>query len=105
MGTCAKSRGVLRTFVGNTPTTRIVDFHAWLRVHDARHDEADFLWRIELARAGHAAFGEFANEILVTASDDVRLNVIETEALFADALDEIGKTVVGQIAARRGSWR
>jgi HsdM N-terminal domain len=67
----------------------IVDFHSWLWTDNARHHEADLLWCIELARTGDTTLGEFANEILVTAADDVRLNVTKAETLGANGFNEI----------------
>ena len=54
--------------------------------------------RVELAGALTAALGELADEILVAAPDDVRLHVVQAEALLADALDEIGEAVVVDVA-------
>lgn len=76
----------------------IVDVHSGLGVHEARDEEADFGGSVEFARALAAAFGEFADEVFVAAADDVGLDIGQTEALFADALDQIAETVVGEIA-------
>lgn len=76
----------------------IVHGHARLGVENARHDHADLFWRVELAGAGDAALGEFADEIFVGAADDIGLDVGEPEALLADALDQIAQAVVVEIA-------
>ncbi len=83
----------------------IVDSHARLGVHDARHDQADFRGRVEFAGAGDAALGELADEVLVAAADDVGLDVLETQALLADPLDQIAESGRRRYRAGRGSWR
>jgi hypothetical protein len=56
-----------------------------------------------LARALAAGtFGKLADEVLVAATDDVGLNVIEAKALFADLLDEVREAVVFQVALAVG---
>ncbi len=68
-------------------TGGVVASHTRLGVHDERHDLAHLAGRVELARALPAAFGEFTDEILVAAPDDVRLYITKAEALFADAFN------------------
>lgn len=76
----------------------VVDFHTRLRVNNARHEQAHILGRVELAGAGDAARDELTDEVFITAADDIRLDVVEIEALVADAPDEVAQPVVGQIA-------
>ncbi len=76
----------------------IIAGHARLGVHDQRHDLAYLARRVELASALPAALSELADEIFVTAPDDVRLHVAEPETLFTDALDEVGEAVVVNVA-------
>lgn len=66
------------------------------------YHEADFGWGIELARALTAALSKFANEILITAADNVGFNVIETEPLGADGLDEVAQAGVVNVALAVG---
>jgi hypothetical protein len=68
-------------------TARIVDFHPRLRIDNARDHEADFCRRVKFAGARNAAFGKFTNQIFVTPSDDVRLDIIEPEPFLTDAFD------------------
>jgi hypothetical protein len=75
----------------------VINVHAGLGVHDSGDDEADFGWRIKLAGALTAAFSEFSNEILITAAADVGFNVIETEPLGADGLNEVAQAGVVNI--------
>ena len=58
----------------------------------------------ELAGGRAGALGELADEVLVAKADDVDLDVAQAEALFADALDEVGEAVVVDVAlpVRRG---
>ncbi len=80
----------------------IVNVHAGLGVHDSGHDEADLGRGVELAGALAAALGELADEILIAAADDVGLDVIETESLGADGLDEVAQAGVVDIALAVG---
>ena len=59
---------------------------------------ADLGGRVELAGALAAALGELADEVFVAAPDDVGLDVVEAQALLADALDEVGEAVVVDVA-------
>ena len=83
-------------------TAGVVDVHARLRVHDAGDDEADLSRRVEFAGALSAAFGELADQVFVAAADDVGLDVVETETLRADLLDEIREAVVVDVALAVG---
>ena len=61
--------------------------------------------RVELAGALAAAFGELADQVLVAAADDVRLDVVEAEPLGADRLDEVARGGRRRCRAGRGWWR
>ncbi|TQN50774.1 hypothetical protein DLNHIDIE_00629 [Acidithiobacillus thiooxidans ATCC 19377] len=80
----------------------VVDFHAGLRLEHAGHDGADLGRSIELAGALAAAFGELADQVFVALADDVGLDVVETEALGADGLDEVGEAVVVEVTLAVG---
>ena len=58
--------------------------------------------RVELAGALAAALGELADQVLVAAPDDVRLDVVEPQALGADRLDEVAEAVVVDVALAVG---
>jgi hypothetical protein len=63
-----------------------------------RHDQPDFGWRIELTGALPAPFRKFANKVFITLADDVRLDIVQPEALGADGLDQVGESVVVDVA-------
>ena len=58
--------------------------------HDMRHQEADLGRREELARALARAFGEFAQEVLIGAAQEVRLHVGKPQAIagIGEGLDD-----------------
>ena len=77
---------------------RVVNGHARLRVENPGHDHADFFWRVKFSGAGDAAFGELADQILIRAADDIRLDIVQAQALFTDSLDQVTQAIVIQIA-------
>src|SRR5688572_20056039 len=69
---------------------RVVDAYARLGVHDQGHHLGD-LGRGEVLAGGlaAAALGELADEVLVTAADDVGFHVLQAQPLLADLLDQV----------------
>ncbi|HUK41234.1 MAG TPA: hypothetical protein VLX11_09330 [Candidatus Acidoferrales bacterium] len=59
---------------------------------------ADFLWRVKFAGAGDAAFSELADQIFVRTADDIQLDIVESQALLTDALDQITQAVIVEIS-------
>ena len=80
----------------------VIDLHAGLGVHHPRHDHADFRRGVKLAGALAAALGELADEVFIALADDVRLDILQPEALGADGLDEVGEAVVVDVALAVG---
>lgn len=64
------------------------------RVDQVRHEPADFFWRVELSGALPLSFGEFPQEILVSPTKNVRLSILQSEAMAADDLNQCRKAVV-----------
>jgi hypothetical protein len=75
---------------------------ARLRVHDAGDHKSHFFWCVEFSSALPAAFCELADEVFVTAPDDVRLNVSQSEALGTDLFDQVRETVIVNVALAVG---
>lgn len=80
----------------------VVDLHAGLWLEHFRHDGADLGRGVELPGALAAALGELADEVFVALADDVSLDVLKPEALGADGLDEVGETVIIDVALAVG---
>ena len=66
------------------------------RVDELGHQPRHFLGRVELARALALALGELPQQVFVGAAEDVRLGVLEPEAVAVDDLDQGGESVVIQ---------
>ena len=61
--------------------TRIVDLLALPRAEHVRHEPADFFGREELASALALALGELPEQVFVGAPEEVRLHVLQAEAV------------------------
>ena len=83
----------------------VINLHARLGVHDARHDEADLGRRVKLAGALAAALRKLADQILVAAADDIRLDILEAEPLGANRLRSGSKADHRRYPVARASWR
>ena len=59
-----------------------------------RHQPTDFFWRVELPRALPLPLGELPQEIFVGSAEDVRLRILQSEAMAADDLNQRRKAVV-----------
>ena len=83
--------------------SRIVDFLPWLWIENPCHQDCHFTWRVELARALPLTFGKLANQVLVGAAQDVRLNILQAQAAAREKLDQRPQLVVAQdaLACRR----
>ena len=59
----------------------VVDGHPRPGVEDAGHDDGDLARRVELAGALALALGELPQQVFVGAAKDVRLDIVEAEAV------------------------
>ena len=80
----------------------IVDFFAGLRIEDAGHEHGNFARGVELAGALSLSFGELADEVFVGAAEKVRLDVLESEAVLREQLNERAQLVVAEDALAGG---
>ena len=80
----------------------IVNLHTRFRFRYAGHNLTDLAGGVELAGTLASALGEFADEVFVALADDVGLDVLKAQALGADGFDEVGETVVVEVALAVG---
>ena len=78
------------------PPDRRSDRPSWctVRVQQLGHQPADFLGRVELAGALALALGELAQQVLVGPAQDVRLRVVQPQAVAVQHLDERDQPVI-----------
>src|SRR6266566_2334940 len=72
----------------------VVDRHAWLGIEDAGHEAGHLGRRVELARALPLPLSELADKVLVGPAEEIGLDVLEAEPVFAERLDQSSEPVV-----------
>ncbi|OQB02246.1 MAG: hypothetical protein BWY25_00675 [Chloroflexi bacterium ADurb.Bin222] len=85
-------------------TGRIVDVIAGRGVNQMGHQHRHLARGIELARTLPLALGELAQEVLVCPPKNIRLHILQAEAVLRKALDERAQTVIVEDALAGGGF-
>ena len=80
----------------------VVDGHARLRVQQVCHQHADLARRVELAGALSLTLGELAQQVLVGPAQDIRLDILQAQAVLVEHLDQLVQVVIADDALAGG---
>lgn len=73
---------------------RIVDGGAGGRDEDAGHERSNLRWGEELAGALALPFGKLAEQVLVGPTKDVGIDIVRTESMLAEDLNQLMQPLV-----------